>query len=381
MKFARLLMLILCILVLTVPSFAQDEEANDDIPVVAILKFGDLINFNLSEQGSLDMFEAYGYVDGENIEFIFGEAQFDRSTASELATFALEREPDVIITLSTPVAISVADLTRNMENPPALVFNIVADVIGAGLVESSCIKADHMTGSQVLLPFNALFTMIGEFEPDIDTIGIMYNDEEANSVLSVAIIRELADAHGINLLEQTISNANVAQAAAEAMLMSGVDAFLIPPDSVATSATSVISEAATLAGIPVFSLNPTQLSEGSTVAFGPDYYQEGVDAARIAIHHLLGNIDVANIALNNQTSFTTGVNLDSAMAQNVEIPMEIVTSANLVIENGESTATTPALPEMTLEDRMEADMAFLDELYCSDERIAEEQATLDTQSE
>lgn len=52
----------------------------------------------------------------------------------------------------------------------------------------------------------------------------------------------------------------------------------------------------------------------------------------------------------------------------------------MVIEGGELKALSepPSLPEMTLEERKADDAAFLAELKCTPERIAEEQATLGT---
>lgn len=54
-----------------------------------------------------------------------------------------------------------------------------------------------------------------------------------------------------------------------------------------------------------------------------------------------------------------------------------------MIENGELKilAPPPSLPEMSLEERKADDAAFLAELECSPERIAEEQAALDAAEE
>ena len=51
----------------------------------------------------------------------------------------------------------------------------------------------------------------------------------------------------------------------------------------------------------------------------------------------------------------------------------------MVIEDGELNVLSepPSLPEMSLEERKAADAAFLAELECTPERIAEEQAALD----
>ncbi len=79
---------------------------------------------------------------------------------------------------------------------------------------------------------------------------------------------------------------------------------------------------------------------------------------------------------------TIALNLDSAEAQGIEISESLRERAVFWIEGGETYGgVTPELPEMTLEERMAEDAAFLDSLHCTPEMIAEQQAELDAASE
>ncbi|MEM9952108.1 MAG: ABC transporter substrate-binding protein [Chloroflexota bacterium] len=379
MKIIRLLIVLLMMLTTGVIMSAQED---DDIPVVAILKFGDVPALNLAEQGTLDALSAYGYVDGENIELIIEQAQLNADTVENLVEFALGSNPDVIVAISTPVAVAVVNVTNEMENPPAVFLNTVTNPYAVGIADASCLKPEHVTGSRALPPYDLIFPALLDVDPTIELVGVLYNDAEPNSVLSVEIIESIAAELGVNLLVQSVANQNVVLPAAEGMLMSGIDAFFIPTDSTVVSAIPELSQLADRAGIPLVSASPRPVFDGATVGIGLDYYQEGIDSARLINSYLNGELDIARTAINPQTGLITGINLDAATRQNVELSTDFIATADFVIENGESTEeNAPMLPEMTLEDRIEADMAFLAELECTPERIAEEQATLDAQSE
>ena len=129
---------------------------------------------------------------------------------------------------------------------------------------------------------------------------------------------------------------------------------------------------------------------GATVGAGfHSFYDEGVIAARILNAYLSGDIDIADIAINQSRSFGVAINLDSAAAQSVEISDDLMARANFVIQDGERSrgmaadvddaATNPQA--MTAEQRRAADLEFLAALACTPEMIAEQQAALDAAAE
>lgn len=373
MKFRTLAILLIFLVVSSFASLAQD----DDRPTVALVSFGNLRPLNLAQQGSLDLFSEYGYEDGENIDFIVVETEFNIDVLETIMTAVLEQEPDVIIASATPVAIMAIAMTSDMENPPVILINAVTSVYGTGIAQSPCIKPDHVSGSQALPPFDLMLSLISDFDPDIQRLGIIYNEDEANSVFSVGLIRDFGEEQMFEIIEQAVTSADVVPAVSEAILVNDIDAFLIPPDATVFSAIPDITNTATLAGIPVITTVDDQVYSGATLGIGLDYYQEGVDIARMAIAYLNGDIDIATTAISEQTGLSIAVNLDSAAEQNIDVPESFLERANYVIENGDSSEQEPALASMSHEERETLDTEFLDALFCSAERIAEEQAELD----
>ncbi len=362
----RLLLLLAALFALTLGATqAQDDETAEDIPTVAIIRFGPLQPFELAEKGTLDLMAAYGYVDGENINYIFGDAAFDFPTANQLIEDAIDEEADYIIAITTPVAQAAVNATLDMENPPIVMFNTVTDPYIANLAESVCVKPAHVWGSQALAPYEDVVNLLFELNPDIETVGYIYNSAEANSVASTAIVQRVADELGLNLEIQTITETADVSLAAEAVVSNGAEAFLIPTDSTVSDGLPAILQVAEEVGIPLVHADSGQVYGGATVGFGLSYYQEGIDTARVLLAHLRGDIEIDNTGISRQGGRILALNLDSAADQDVDLPADLLDRADYVIQDGESTEETPELADMDMDERRAADDAFIANLDCS----------------
>lgn len=350
--------------------------AQDDIPTVAIVKFGPLPPFELSQKGTLDILDAYGYVDGENIRLLMYDANVDVPTANTQIEDAIDKGADAIITITTPVTLAALNITSGMEEPPVVLFNTVTEPYASGIAQAACLKPAHVWGTQALPDFEQIMPLMFEVNPDIHTVGVIYSTSEPNAVASMALIEPLGEELGLELIIQSVAETAEVGVAAEALAENGAEAFFIPTDSTVGNGLPAILAVAEEFGIPVYFADSSQVYAGVTVAAGVSYYQEGVDTGRVLIAYLNGEIDIATTGLSRQTGTRIALNLDSAAAQDVEIPQSLLDKAAFVIENGESNETPPILPDVSQEELMEMDSAFIEGLFCSPERIAEQEAAL-----
>jgi putative ABC transport system substrate-binding protein len=355
--------------------------AQDDIPTVAIIKFGPLPPFELSQQGTLDQLAAYGYEDGENINILLYDSNVDVPTANTQIEDAIDQGADVIITITTPVTLAAINATSALAEPPVILFNTVTEPYAAGISQAACLKPDYVWGSQALPDFAQILPLLFEVNPDIQTVGSIYSTSEPNAVASMALIEPLAEELGLELIVESVAETAEVGAAAESLADAGIEAFFIPTDSTVGNGLPAILAVAEEVGIPVFFADSAQVYSGVTVAAGLSYYQEGVDTGRVLIAYLNGEIDIATTGLSRQLGTRIAINLDSAAAQGVEIPQSLLDQASFVIEDGESTESEPSLPDVTTEELQEMDQAFVEGLFCSPERIAEQEAALEAEGE
>lgn len=343
----------------------EEAPAEEDIPVVAIIRLGPLPPFELSTQGTMDQLEAYGYVDGENITVLLYDAGMDVPTANTQIEDAIDEGADVLITITTPVTLAAINATQDMGDPPYVLFNTVTEPYESGIAESPCEKLDYVWGSQALPDFEAIMPLVFDLNPDIQTIGTIFSPSEPNAVASLAIMEPVAEDLGLTMVIESVAETAEVGLAAEAAASEGIEAFFIPTDSTVGNGLAAILGVAEDEGIPLFFADSAQTYAGATVGAGLSYYQEGVDTARVLIAHLNGDIDIATTAISKQPGTRIGINLDSAAAQGVEIPQSLLDKADFVIENDESTEAEPSLPDVSMEELMELDQAFIDGLACS----------------
>lgn len=390
-------MIVLALLALiTVPAIAQDDEK----PTIAILSLGYHSNVKLSVKGTLDMLQAYGYInqderavldqqqdlEGEGINIFWGDAAFDIVFASLMVRDALDKDPDALITITTPVTQIAANATLDMEDPPLVIFNVVSNPYVAGIADAPCIKPAHISGSQFLAPYDRIVPLMLLQNPDMQAVGTIFTSNEGSGVFGAKQIAAVGESLGLRVESASIVSAADLTLAAEGLVSKGIEAFILPTEATVAAGLPTIIQVANEHGLPVLYSAGNAVYRGATIGAGVySYFKEGVIAARMLIAHWEGAVDIAATGLNLQNDLSLGLNLDVAAEQEIEISPDLLAAADFVVENGQSSeGVTPGLPEvnpyledMTLDERRAADLAFLAQLHCSDERIAEQQAALD----
>ena len=165
----RPVLLVLVTVALTLLSALPGMAQDADKPTVAILRFGDGLTYDATEAAVLDVLQSYGLlteeennsermpvgithpredIQGERLNVIWGEAGFDLASANLMVENALDRDVDVIVSLTTPVTQIAVNLTAQMDEPTPVFFTSVYNPFEAGIAESACVKPAHVTGSE-----------------------------------------------------------------------------------------------------------------------------------------------------------------------------------------------------------------------------------------
>ena len=371
-----------------------------DIPTVAILRFGALETFDVTEGAILDVLESYGFISseenaalhtrqdlrGDNINIIWGSADFDLPSANLMLESILDAEPDALVTITTSITQLALNATAYMDDPPVLLFTSVYNPYEAGILQSACIKPDHVAGSLSSTPYEEILRLLLTEYPDIGAIGTIFNSLEAAGVVGAAQIGRIGEGLGLSVLSAAVTNIDEVNLAAEGLINRGIDAFVMPIDlRTGAAGLPIIVKLSSEYGIPVFHPILFAVYYGATVSSGfYHYYTQGENVGLLLAAHLNGDIDVATTAINEQTGSAIGVNLAVASQQGLEISQALIDQADVVINSDEATIAEHVALELRrrgqaipLEERLARDQAFLAQLHCSPERIAEEQAALD----
>ena len=340
---------------------------------------------NNSERGRIRVTHPREDIHGERLNIIWGEAGFDLATANLMVEDALDKEVDVIVTLTTAVTQLAVAATAQMEEPTPVFFTSVYNPYRAGIAQSACIKPAHVTGSETRAPMADVLGLMLLQDPDLETVGAIYHSSDVMGVHAAAELGEAAAEHGLGVDVVTVANLADMRPATLGLLERGAGA-IIPLDLLSARGLPIVLVLANQYGVPVFYPSTAAIYLGATIAGGSfAYYQQGENVGVMLARHLLGELDVATTGINVSSEWAVGLNLDSAALQDVEIVPELKEMAEVIIVSGRLSHMSERLRANVTgtrgikseEERREVDDVYLEGLYCSPERIAEEQAALD----
>ena len=388
--------LLILALLLLLPGAAIADAPPPPPPTVAFLRFGASPTFALADSGVLDILQAYGYISaeeragldggsdlrGENINLLYRDANFDFATAALMVEDALDEGADVLITISNEVGLLAGNAIKDMDDPPALIFAIVTTPYSIGVAQASCVKPPYVGGTQMTL-FSPQQRMLPFLQsPGLDKVGIIGSAADQSFQLVVRYLRRNAQQAGIEVEVATVTSAADMGPAAEQLVSAGADIIYLSPQTSQLTGVPALIEAAY--GVPVSSYIATDVIDGVTIAGGFEgWYREGVNAGRLTVGVLRGEIDLANTAIASTREYVLAVNLQSAERQGVEISPALLEQAKYVIGVDEDPQTIleqmrleQSPPDMTLEERIALDREFYDSLHCTPEMIAQQKEAL-----
>ena len=423
-RILTVLMLALCTIAVPLAS------SQDDKPTIAMFTFGPDVN-EASEFGVLDVLFLFGYLteaeysglretlsqglrnmEGEHINLMFSNAAWDYASIVPMLEAALDKGADVLITETTPVSQAAVNLTLQMDDPPPVIFMSTFNPYAAGIADAPCIKPDHVSGTERITDYATMLSLVKLQDPSITTIGTIFASDSASGAHGAEQIRTLGEAAGLSV--ETVAVVNLADVAlaAESVIGKGAEVLVLTADLLTSEALPVIASIAQDNSVPVYHPNAVYFASDATVVAGSiATYAPGLNAGHILVGHLDGSIDLATTSVNTVSSMVVAVNLDSAMANDITVPDELLAMTDFVQKDGGlsisekgmtnvqflgemgmlallypemaagSDLVSPEmlamLTQMAFPDPAAAHDDFLASLQCTPEMIAEQQAGLD----
>ena len=86
-------------------------------------------------QGVIDQLESAGYVDGENMVLLLGNAEGDMATLGTIVQQFLDEDVDLIVATTTPALQAAYNATQDAQGPPVF-FNGVSNPYTAGIANA-----------------------------------------------------------------------------------------------------------------------------------------------------------------------------------------------------------------------------------------------------
>ena len=299
---------------------------------VAVLQIREHPALNAAREGFINGLAEEGFVEGSNIRFNVLNPHGDMSVANQMAQQIVDQQPDLVLSIATPSSQALRAATREITNPPPVVITAVTDPLAAGLIDSFERPNTNFTGTSDLTPVENQFILLQRLLPDVQTVGIMYNAGEINSVIQADMAAAAARDLGLAYIRATVTGTVDVAQVAEA-LVGQVDVVYTPTcNTMAEAMSLLVMIAAESANIPVIAGERGGVVLGALATEGIDYYQLGRQTAVMAAEILRGEAQPQDMPIQWQDIERTNtvINITTAERLGITIPEDILAEAEVL---------------------------------------------------
>jgi ABC-type uncharacterized transport system substrate-binding protein len=312
----------------TVPSAAWSQQRKD-IPTVAYLwHAGNAKQETPYFEALLEGFAKLGYVDGRNIKLLH---RFPNETPELFRSMAAE-----LVSLNVDVlmggAISSSYL-RDATTKIPIVFVFIPDPVGMKLVQSLARPGGNITG---LSNFGSdiagkRLQFLKELVPGLSRVALLTNPNQQTNRIYVDVMSTAADQLGLKLQTFDARSLEEMEPAFDAMVKAGMQAMTPAQGGTAFQARAIIPKLALARRLPMCAYSRESFEHGALVSYGPDQI-EMCRRSTAYVDKILKGTKPGEIPVEQPTNFEFLINLKTAKALGIDVPLHIQQIANEVIE-------------------------------------------------
>jgi ABC-type uncharacterized transport system substrate-binding protein len=310
----------------TWPLAAQAQQA---IPVIGFLGGGTPRGLEYLVEAFRRGLSEAGFVEGRNvtIEYSWAEDQQDRLPA--LAADLVRRQVAVIVAGPTAAALAVKAATTTIP----VVFQTGRDPVKDGLVTSFNRPGGNVTGvSQLAIELGAKrLALLRELVPHAGLIAVLTYPQSVVSQEQVKDLLEAAGALGLRILVLNVESERDLNPAFASLVEQRADALVVSASAFFVSRRDRLVALAASNAVPTVYQSREYMAAGGLMSYGSDfsdvYRQVGVYTGRI-----LRGEKPADLPVVQPTKFELVINLKTAKALGLTVPLPLQAAADEVIE-------------------------------------------------
>lgn len=315
---------------LSLPAFAQQSERMRRVGVLLSTSEADpesKIRVATIRSG----FARLGWIEGNNLRIDFRWIGGDKARANAGAAELVGMKPDAIIAVSSLCLKAV----RNETNTIPIVFAVVGDPVGQGLVSNLAHPGGNITG------FSAFEFEIGSkwleltklIAPDVKSVGFMYSPDAGLPYAEkfVQSMTGAAPALGVAITAVPVHDSAEIDRVIARIGSSANSALIVNPDAFTTDNRALIISLAARYRLPAIYPYRYFAAEGGLLSYG----HETTDSYRRAttyVDRIFKGEKPADLPIQNPTKFEMTINKTTANALGLAISDKLLSLADDVIE-------------------------------------------------
>jgi putative tryptophan/tyrosine transport system substrate-binding protein len=299
------------------------------IPVIGFLAGGSPDAYSRITAAFLQGLKEAGYVERQNvaIEYRWAEDHYDRLPV--LAADLVHREAAVIATVDTASSLAAKVATTTIP----IVFSMGADPVKIGLVNNLARPGGNITGMSHLI--NALsskrLSLLRELVPRASTFGLLVDPINPNSKFETTDMQAAVDLLGYKLVVGSASTASEVDTAFTNLVQQRIEALAVAGHAFFLGDGQQLAALALHHGVPAIYAFREDAVAGGLISYGGSlaeaYHQAGTYTGSI-----LKGDKPADLPVQTPTKFELVINLRTAKALGLDVPLTLQMTADEVIE-------------------------------------------------
>jgi putative tryptophan/tyrosine transport system substrate-binding protein len=313
----------------TWPLAARAQQQSNKIPLVGVLwHAGSAEEEDVYLSVLVKAFNDLGYVEGKNIRLDHRFPAENPDRFRILARELVDEKPDVIIDVLVRGAVELKKLTDTIP----IVFVIVADPVGYGLVKSLARPESNATGLSLMTTdlSGKRLEILKEAVPNLSQVALLLDPTVVAKEKVISANEVAAQALGLSVRPVEIGSPEEIEPTFAKMVQDGINGIAIGPTGLLFNQRARLGAAALRYKLPAMSHVAEAVPYGLLFSYGqdfPDFFRRAVAYT----DKILEGAKPADLPVEQPTNFKLVLNLKTASALGIGFPRSLILSADEMI--------------------------------------------------
>jgi putative ABC transport system substrate-binding protein len=311
-------------------AWAIAARAQQNAPLVGFLNSASPDTYRFNADSFREGLAKAGFVEGRNVRI---EERWARGDYAALPALAAELVATGVVVIAATGDVASARAAQRASSTVPVVFTIGGDPVRFGLVNSLNRPGGHVTG--ILFNQNVLgakrVELLREIAPNVSRVALLMNPTNPNIDVERMDAEAGARKLGLETITLNARNAREIDTAFEQLLGAKADGIITATDPITLDRREQIVAFANRHKLPVVGFVRQFAAAGGLMSYGPSiswmYRQAGEYVAQI-----LKGTNPAELPVLQPTQFELVINLKTANAFGLTVPLTLQAAASEIIE-------------------------------------------------
>jgi putative ABC transport system substrate-binding protein len=270
-----------------------------------------------------------GWTEGRNVQIDLRASSGDASTTRRYATELVALGPDVILGIGSLPVGALLEATHTVP----IVFTLVADPVGAGLVDSLARPGGNITGFMLFeYTLSAKWPeLLKQVAPGVTRVAVPRDPTATAGIGQFAVVQALAPSAGLEVTALNVRNGAEIETAIAAFAQTANGGLIVTAGPGTVSNRDLIIALAARHRLPAVYFDRLFVTSGGLISYGPNNIEQLSQAAGY-VDRILKGEKPSDLPVQAPKKYELVINLKAAKALGLTVPATLLARADEVIE-------------------------------------------------